>query len=100
MGFTISHSEPASRSALTIENLGRHLEDALTARDWRVVQRLFDSRYMHYTSIGPQAAGEIAAVLQRAISSLRMPTDWAALATTFARAAQRAADAREPWIWS
>ncbi|MFE2497104.1 hypothetical protein [Streptomyces scopuliridis] len=100
MGIHISHSEPVSRSALTIANLGQHLADALPARDWRKIRHLFDGRFADVAHIPHGQAGEIGAILHRAADSPRMPDDWGSLARLIGDAAQTAAGARQTWVWS
>lgn len=100
MGIHVSHSDGKTRSALTISNLGQQLAHALPARDWRTIRHLFDGRFADIAHIPPREAGKIATVLHKAASDRHMPTNWAYLARAFADAAQNAADAREPWVWS
>ncbi|MFJ1647989.1 hypothetical protein [Streptomyces sp. NPDC088258] len=100
MGLVISHSAPASRSWLTVTNLGQHLANSLPARDWRKIRHLFGGGLDDITEIPHRQAGQYAEILRRAAADKHMPTDWGDLAGIFATAAQRAADAREPWVWS
>ena len=100
MGIRISHTAPVSRSALTISNLGQHLAHVLSASDWRTIRHLFDGSFRDIAETPHRQAGQYAQILHRAAADRRMPTDWADLAEIFAAAAQHAADAREPWVWS
>jgi hypothetical protein len=100
MGICISHSTGQSRSALTISNLGEQLAHVLPARDWRQISHLFGGRFADVASIPPRQAGQIAAILRQAARHRLMPTDWADLATVFADAAARAAEARQSWTWT
>ncbi|MEV8398840.1 DUF7739 domain-containing protein [Streptomyces niveus] len=100
MGIVISHADGASRSALTIENLGKHLAHALPARDWRQIRDLFDGTFDDTASIPPKKAGQIAAILRTASNSRRMPGEWDGLARLIADAADRAHRAGQPWRWS
>ncbi|MFJ7998984.1 hypothetical protein ACIQ7D_17810 [Streptomyces sp. NPDC096310] len=100
MGIRISHSEPVSRSGLTIANLGQHLADVLPAHDWRKIRHLFDGTFADIAHIRHREAGQYAQILRRAATDPRMPANWGDLADIFAAAAQRAANAREPWVWS
>lgn len=100
MGIVISHADGASRSALTVSNLGQHLAHAAPARDWRQIRHLFDGQFSDIAHIPPREAGQIAGILRTASNNSRMPDDWAGLARLFADAADKAARAGEPWKWS
>ncbi|MGW1492580.1 DUF7739 domain-containing protein [Streptomyces sp. NPDC002402] len=100
MGIHISHADGAIRSALTISNLGQQLAHALPARDWRQIRHLFDGRFADVARIPHREAGKIATILRKGANDRSMPADWANLAHLFGDAAQKAANARQDWVWS
>lgn len=100
MGISISHADGASRSALTVSNLGQRLADVLPARDWRQIRHLFDGRFADIQQIAPAEAKQIAAILRTASNHRRMPGEWAELARLIADAAESAHRAGETWTWS
>lgn len=99
MGISISHGVPSTRSALTIENLGKHLAHALTSSEWREVAYLFDGKLYTPVHTPPAQAGRVAALLAKAAANRTMNGEWAQLATLLGAAAGRAARAGEPWVW-
>lgn len=100
MGISISHGVPATRSALTIANLGQHLAHALTASEWREIKHLFDGRLYTPVYTPPAQAGRIGDLLHKAADSPAMDSGWADLAITLADSANRAARAGQNWEWT
>ncbi|MFF8589979.1 hypothetical protein ACF061_00825 [Streptomyces sp. NPDC015220] len=99
MGISISHGVPNTRSATTIATLGQHLAHTLTSSEWREVRHLFDGRLYTPLVTPPAEAGRVAALLMKAASSRAMNPEWAQLATLLGGAANRAAQARQNWVW-
>jgi hypothetical protein len=99
MGISISHGVPSTRSALTIENLGKHLAHTLTSSEWREVANLFGGPLYTPIHTPPAQAGRIGALLIKAANSRAMDREWAQLATLLGGSAQRAARAGENWVW-
>lgn len=103
MGWNISHGSnqygEERRSYTTISNLGRHLENCLSGRLWRMIQHLFGRTTGDPIRIHPDEAFRIAGVLNTAAKNPRMPAEWADLARLLADAADRAWQAGETWEW-
>lgn len=99
MGISISHGVPSTRSALTIENLGKHLAHVLTGSEWREVASLFGGPLYTPIHTPPAQAGRVATLLTKAARSRAMDAEWAQLAQLLAGAADRAARAGEQWVW-
>ncbi|MER0450155.1 hypothetical protein ABR738_37395 [Streptomyces sp. Edi4] len=103
MGWNISHGSNAQgevrRSYTTVHNLGQQLAHVLSAGDWRQIAHLFNRRSGDPFTIPPAEAGRIATVLERAAEHRLMPPDWAEDIQLLAEAADRAAEAEEPWRW-
>jgi hypothetical protein len=100
LGISISHGVPSTRSALTIENLGKHLAHALTSSEWRELAYLFDGHLHTPVYTPPAEAGRIGDLLAKAATSRRMDSDWGQLANFLASSARRAANAGEQWEWT
>lgn len=104
MGWNISHGSnqhgQERRSATTISNLGRHLENCLSGTSWRRIRHLFGRTVEDTILVGPDEARQVAGILRTAAHDRRMPVDWGLEALAFATAADRAAKAGEPWMWS
>lgn len=100
MGISISHGVPSTRSALTIENLGKQLAHTLSSSEWREVAYLFDGRLHTPLHTPPQQAGRIADLLFKAARSRAMDSEWGQLANLLAASAQRAANASQNWEWN
>lgn len=99
MGISISHGVPSTRSAATIENLGKQLAHALTSREWREISSLFDGRLYTPIHTPPAEAARIGDLLLKAANSRVMDPEWVQLATLIGGAAHRAARSGEAWIW-
>ncbi len=100
MGISISHGARGPRSALTIANLGQHLANTLSSREWREIADLFDGTFDDIASIPPREAGRIGDLLHKAARHRLMPADWGSLAIEIGDAAHRAARARQNWEWT
>ncbi|MGW7469543.1 DUF7739 domain-containing protein [Streptomyces xantholiticus] len=104
MGINVSHGSDLygeeRRSATTIHNLGKHLANVLPSGDWAAIRDLFDGSVSTPVTIEPGRARVIAAILRRGAAEWRMPRDWEQEAGLFADAADRAADAGQPWTWT
>lgn len=99
MGISMSHGARGPRSALTISNLGQHLANALTGREWCEIADLFGGTFADTASIPPREAGRIGDLLHKAARHRLMPADWGSLAVEIGDAAHRAARARQNWEW-
>lgn len=99
MGISISHGAPATRSALTISNLGQHLANTLSGREWREIADLFGGSFSDVASIPPRRASRIGDLLHKAAKHRLMPADWGDFAIEIGDAAKRAARARQNWEW-
>ncbi|MFJ3950296.1 hypothetical protein ACIPXV_09525 [Streptomyces libani] len=104
MGWTISHGTDRNNeidcSYTTISNLAKAVADVLPGRDWRILAPVLnessgDGRF----SVPAAEAGRIATLLRKAARHRRMPQNWGGLARELADAADRAANARQPWEW-
>jgi len=84
MGWSISHGIRNTRSATTIQNLAQHLAHVLPASEWRVVEPVFGTRSADPFRVPHNDARRIAAVLRRAASHRKMPSDWGDLARELA----------------
>lgn len=100
MGISISHGVPSTRSALTIENLGKHLAHTLSSSEWREIAHLFDGRLYTPVYTPPRQAGRVAELLFKAARSRTMDREWAQLANLIAASAQRASTASQNWEWT
>jgi hypothetical protein len=100
MGISISHGAPSTRSATTIENLGKQLAHALSSSEWREVAYLFDGRISMPVSTPPGQASRVAAILEKAAASRAMEPEWGQLAALIAASARRADAAGEDWEWT
>lgn len=100
MGISISHGARGPRSALTISNLGQHLANTLSGREWRELAPLFGGGLDDVASIAPRQAGRIGDLLHKAARHRLMPADWGSLAVDIGDAAHRAARARQHWEWT
>lgn len=104
MGINVSHGSDLygeeRRSATTVGNLGKHLAHVLPGADWRQVAYLFDGSFRDVAEVEPGEARQVAVILRRAADDWLMPRPWEKEARLFADAADRAADAGEPWVWS
>jgi hypothetical protein len=100
MGISISHGVRGTRSALTIANLGQHLANTLSSREWREIANLFDGTFADVAAIPPHQAGRIGDLLHKAAKHHLMPADWGTLAAELGDAAHRAARARQNWQWT
>jgi hypothetical protein len=100
MGFNISHGARGPKSATTICNLGKHLADTLSSREWREIEDLFTCSFCDIISVPPREAERIGDLLHKAARHRRMPADWGSLATEIGDAAHCAARARQHWTWT
>lgn len=100
MGWSTSH-DSVNRSADAMCEVGRHVANVLSAKDWRTVQKLFRlaNRADGPFTISAREAGRMAAVLNKAAGHLLMPAAWRGEVVLLAEAAQCAATARQPWEW-
>lgn len=105
MGWDVSHGATAtgtiSRSYTAMSTLGSHLAHVLPAPDWCQIARLFrrGGNGDPFT-VTPVDAARMARAFRTASEHRLMPDDWAELALLLADAADRAAEAQEPWTWS
>lgn len=101
MGWSTSH-DTANRSADAIQEVGQQVAHVVTAKDWRTVQPLFHlaNRADGPFTVPAREAGRMALVLGKAAAHSLMPAAWAGDVAALAKAAQRAATARQPWEWS
>lgn len=103
MGRNISHGSNQNGeerlSCLSIDQLGEQLAHVLPGHDWAKIRHLFAGK-QDIVKVASAAAQGYAAILRAAATSQRMPANWAGEAHLVADAADRAAQAGEPWMWS
>jgi hypothetical protein len=91
-----------TRSALQLEQLAQQMAHVLPARQWRIVQGLFDA-VAH--ADGPfvfdaSVAYRYAEVFRAAAAHPKMPADWGRFALDVADHASAAIRSGRPWRWS
>ncbi|MGW3427948.1 DUF7739 domain-containing protein [Streptomyces melanosporofaciens] len=106
MGWSISHGNSPRgtnyRSATAMYEVGQQVAHVVTGREWRTVEKLFK---LANSGDGPftiphREAGQMALVLRKAAAHRLMPRTFTANVRELAKAAQRAATARQSWEWS
>lgn len=103
MAWNISHGTDRNNEVLTsyshMGSLCEHLTHVLSSREWRVLKPAFGTRSGDPFRISPKDAGRMATVLHAAATHHLMPAEFARTARDLADAANRAANARQPWEW-